>query len=153
MNYSTRVMLINDKIRAIRCSYEPAVNKDTKPSTYLFKTLDDSIVPGDYVVVGTDTRHKMTVNKVEEVDCEVDFDSGIEVKWIVGKVDRETYEAILKQEETWVEKLKAAEIKKKRKELKKDLIDYFGGDEDKIAFKPVIDQVCLEDKTSKKGKK
>ena len=114
MNYSTAVFLINDDVRAIACTYEA----DEKAKREIFKTLDKSIAKDDFVVVPTDTRHKMTVVKVVEVDVDVDLDSSIPMQWIVGAVERHDYERILKMEEQAIETIKSAEKRKKRDEMR-----------------------------------
>jgi len=114
MNYSTAVFLINDDVRAIACTYEA----DEKAKREIFKTLDKSIAKDDFVVVPTDTRHKMTVVKVVEVDVDVDLDSSIPMQWIVGAVERHDYERILKMEDQAIETIKSAEKRKKRDEMR-----------------------------------
>ena len=72
MNDSMTLFLVNRDCRGILVSYEP-VERGVKPNTNLCKTLDQSIKCDDMVVVETDTRHGMTVGKVEDVDIEPDF--------------------------------------------------------------------------------
>lgn len=130
MNYSTAVMLVNQNIRAINCSYEPdlvdANGKVTKRyDRYTYKTLDQTLRPGDYVVVPTDSRHKMTVIRVEEVDVDVDFDSSLEIKWVISRVDTDAHSAILTEETKWIEALKKSEKRHKREEIKKKMLDFY----------------------------
>ena len=94
MNYSTSVFLINQKVRAVSVNYEPDEKKQT-----IYKTLDETIAAGDYVVVPTHTRHKFTVARVVEVDVDVDFDSPELMTWIVARIDRSAYDLTLKQED------------------------------------------------------
>lgn len=75
MNYSTAIFLINPKVRAIAAIYEPDTDSRKAPRT-VFKTFDQSIGVNDYILVPTETRHKMTVNKVVEVDVEPDLETG-----------------------------------------------------------------------------
>jgi len=114
MNYSTAVFLINDDVRAVACTYEA----DEKAKREIFKTLDKSITKDDFVIVPTDTRHKMTVVKVVEVDVDVDLDSHVPMQWIVGAVERHDYERLIKMEETAIETIKSAEKRKKRDEMR-----------------------------------
>ena len=116
MNYSTALFLFNDKLRAVGVSYDPNCKNE---ALIAFKTLDPDLKPGDFVVVPTDTRHKMTVVKVIEVDLDVDFESPVQMQWIVGHVDRASYEETLTQEGRAIAKMKSAEAHKKREELKK----------------------------------
>lgn len=124
VNYSTAVMLINPNIRAIKTIYEPDPDNRKGPRT-IFKTLDKSIKKGDYVVVPSDTRHKKTLVLVDEVDVEVDFESSVEVKWVVSKVTVSDYVHVLGEETKWIEALKASEIRKKREEIKKNMLDMY----------------------------
>ena len=121
MNYSTALMLINNNIRAIRCTYEPDVENRLSPRT-LFKTLDKSIVVGDFVVVPTNTRHKMTVVQVVEVDADVDFDSDVQVEWIICKVSIADHLQITAEEERAIKSIKDAEKLRKRNGLRDSLL-------------------------------
>lgn len=121
MNYSTAIFLISDKARAVMCSYEP-VPEGQKPSTTLYKTFNADISVGDYVVVPTDSRHHMTVCRVEDVDVEPDFDTTKEVNWIIGVVNRADFDAIKSQEGDAIAKIKSAEKRRKREELRESLL-------------------------------
>ena len=125
MNYSTAVMLINENIRAVKVIYEPELQANGSKRTqtpYLFKTLDQSIKNGDYVVVPTTTRHGMTVVQVLEADAEVDFESSVEIKWLIGKVDLTDSTKIAAEEAKCIEALKLSEKNRKRNEIKKNLL-------------------------------
>lgn len=118
MNYSTAIFLISDKARAIMATYE---SYDDAPRT-MFKTLDPKIAVDDYVLVPTTTRHHMTVCKVVEVDVEPDFDAADEVQWIIGTVNTKDFNDLKAQEGDAITKIKSAEKRKKREELRKALI-------------------------------
>lgn len=124
MNYSTAVILFNENIRVIKVIYEdPDVNSRQKE--YLVKTLDQSIKKDDFVIIPTSTRHSMTVVKVIEIDVEVDFDSPVELKWIVSKVDKSTHDKILEDEKVWIDTMKQAEIKKKREDIRANITNLY----------------------------
>jgi len=124
MNYSTAVMLFNTNIRAIKVTYEPD-QPQQQPKRYNFKTLDETIKAEDLVVVATDTRHGMTVVKVEEVDIDIDPDDDTEIKWIVSKVQTSEYKHVLDEEKKWIEQLKASEKRRKREEIKKNMLEMY----------------------------
>lgn len=128
MNYSTAVMLINQNIRAIKTIYEPDVITSRPQERYIFKTLDNSIKKGDFVVVPTDTRHKLTVVLVDEVDVEVDFESDVEIKWVVSRVSIEESKKVLLEETKWIEALKDSEKRRKREEIKKNMLAMYDGE-------------------------
>ena len=118
MNYSTAIFLISDQARAVNITYE---NDDDAPKT-MFKTLDPNIKVDDFVTVPTDTRHKMTVCKVVEVDVEPDLESSREMKWIVGVVGTADFDQIKSQEGDAIARIKSAEKTRKRKELRDALL-------------------------------
>lgn len=114
MNYSTAVFLINKYVRAVLGTYEA---EDSAKRT-LFKTLDETIKVGDFVIVPTDTRHKMTVVKIVETDVDVDFDSTATVHWVIGRIDQEPYQKMLADEQQAIQVIKSAELRKKRDDLR-----------------------------------
>lgn len=128
MNYSTAVMLFNSEIRAVKVSYDPDDLTNGKPKSYLFKTLDPDIKVGDFVAIPTDTRHKMTVARVEEIEAEVDFDSSIEIKWIISRVPVDEYEGILADEQQWIAEMKKAQNRKKKEDIKKNMVEMYQAD-------------------------
>ncbi len=133
MNHSMAVFLISDQARAVLVTYEPDPdNNGRKSDRTMYKTLDQAIKVGDYVVVPTDTRHKMTVCKIVEADVEPDFDSAVELKWIVGTVNTVDFDKIKSQEGDAIAKIKSAEKRRKREELAKDLMADAGNDLKKL---------------------
>lgn len=119
---SMKVFLINEAVRAVKCIYESDL-VSTPPKT-IFKTFDDDIEVDDLVVVQTDTRHGFTVVKVVEVDVEVDFqDKNQDIKWLVGKVDMEQHDDIVKQEQEALETIRKAELRQTRKALSEALME------------------------------
>ena len=119
MNYSKAIFLISDETRAVNVTYEQGDNA----SRTLFKTLDPDIAVGDYVVVQTCTRHHMTVCKVVETDVDVDFDGDEDIKWIVGTVHTADFDDLVRQEQDAITKIKSAEKRRRRKELKAALLE------------------------------
>lgn len=126
MNLSTAIFLINNKVRAIHAIYEaidePAQRHGNPPKVTMFKTLDQTIKVDDFIVVPTDTRHKMTVVKVTETDVDVDFESSANVHWIIGRVDRRPYEDLLVREGETVKAIQSATRRKKRDDLRETML-------------------------------
>lgn len=120
MNYSKAVFLINDNVRAVIGTYEA---HEGAPQT-VFKSFDQSLKESDYVIVPTDTRHKMTVVKIVGfMDVlDVDLESSTQVAWIIGKVNLADYSQILSEEEAAIQAIKSAEKLKKRNELRAALL-------------------------------
>lgn len=118
MNYTTAIFLINDKVRAIACTYEAGDNA----SRTIFKTLDPTIKKDDLVIVPTNTRHGMTVVKVAETDVDLDLESSAQVLWIVAAVNRASYDRIALQEKEAMDQIRSAQARKKRDELARALM-------------------------------
>ena len=124
MNDSTAIFLLSDQVRGVMVAYEAHETADRT----MCKTLDPNIKVDDFVVVTTDTRWGMTVCKVMETDVEPDFDSTEVVKWIVGVVDTVDHEELKAQEADALVKIKAANKRQKREELRDALIANAGED-------------------------
>jgi len=123
MNPSLIVFLINKDVRCVGVSYEP--DGATPPGgkqIRLFKTMDAAMRPNDLVVMPTDTRWGMTVGRVETVDVDVDFDASTKMEWLVQAVDKTTFDKMLAVEETAIQTVRKAEIRRKREELARDLL-------------------------------
>lgn len=123
MNYSTAILLVRKDIRTVAVSYDvTAEGKGVAPFT-TYKTPDPSVKVGDLVIVPTDTRHCMTVGRVEAVDMEVDFDSPAQLKWLVGPaIDTTAYDALLAAESEAIVAIRSAETRRKREELAEKLM-------------------------------
>ena len=130
MNYTRAIFLISDDVRAVNVTYEA---DEDAPRT-MFKTLNADIKKDDFVVVPTGTRHKMTVCKVVAVDVEPDLEDETDMNWIIGVVNRADFEAISAQEGDAISKIKAAERRRKRKELRETLL---ADAEDEIKALPI----------------
>ena len=123
MNYTTAIFLINPKVRAVMVSYEPSPS-DPKvgASKTLYKSTDQELYVGDFVVVPTNTRWKSTVGRVEEVDVDYDLESSAEVQFIIARVDMLQYDLTLKMEQDMIAKIRSAEVRKKREDLRDKLL-------------------------------
>jgi len=128
MNYSKAIFLVSDDVRAVEATYERDQVEKPAPRT-VFKTLNPKIKAGDYVVVPTSTRHLMTVCQVVAVDVEIEFENGPDLDWIIGTVDRADFETIKRQEADAITKIKSAEKRRKREELRQALLDDVGEEE------------------------
>ena len=134
MNYSKAIFLINDEVRAVRCSYAPKsgvnvpVPLDEKPhfnrpeEWTTFKTFDQDLTVGDYVVVPSTTRWGVTVCRIAEVDIDLDLETGEDVRWIVGRVNLEDFKRLQAQEEQAVQAIKSAQKRKRRDELREAML-------------------------------
>lgn len=124
MDNSRIVFLINDTARAIMATYED------NGTAEMFKTLDADIRVGDLVSVQSTTRHKVTICKVTEVEVDVNFDGTTPLKWIISRVDMAAFDQIIAGEAQAVSVVQAAELKRKKEELRKAM---FANHEDSIS--------------------
>lgn len=118
-NYSTILFAFNKKLRAVKVKYAP-----NETASYTYKTLDQSIKVDDYVVIPTDSRHKMTVGQVCEVDVLMDIESDIEYKWIIDRVDKEAHDTVLKGEEEIVVEIKQSEANARLKQIQENMVAF-----------------------------
>jgi len=134
------VFLLNESVTAVKAVYEPGedmLSKTATPKVYTFKSFDPSVKVGDLAVVETNTRFGFTVVKIIEVDVDVDFDSPIELKWLVQRLDTASHEAMLKSEAEAIAAVNAAEKRRKRDELRATM---FKDHEAKIASLSITHQ-------------
>lgn len=121
-NYSTAIFLVRDDVRCMMVSYDvDAEGKGVRPFVP-FKTFDTGMKVGDRVLIPTDTRHRMTVARVEEVDVEVDIGSSAQMQWLIDTVDDTAYKAVLAQERDGIDQIKAAERRSQQRELREKLL-------------------------------
>ncbi len=116
MHSSRYVFVISDEARCIKVQYDP----NDKSNTSFNKTMDQSITVDDMVVLETDSRHKMTIGKVIEVDIEPDLESSVRMNWVYQKIDNDAIKSLRDQEAEAVDTVKKLERKKKRRELRQE---------------------------------
>ncbi len=117
-NYSRAIFLISDDVRCVECTYE----SDEDAARTQFKTFDETVVVGDLVIVPTKTRHNMTVCKVVAIDVEPDLETSAHMDWLVGTVNHADFDSITAQEKDAIDRIKAAEKRRKKAELRETLL-------------------------------
>ena len=126
-NYTNAIFLINSECRAMKGIFEVDAAPD-KPTAKreLFKTFDKLIQVGDLVNVQTGTRHNVSVVKIVDADVPIDFLHATEdTRWIISKVDVSAHQAMIDMETDALAKIKAAELRKQRDDLRKTMMaDY-----------------------------
>lgn len=127
MNYSKAVFLINKDVRAVLAIYDADPPDNTinapKAKREMFKTMDPTLRVDELVVVPTDTRHLRTVVKITDVDVDVNFEASDQVKWIIGRAaDEGHYQHLMAAEADAIQRIKSAEIRKKREDLKATML-------------------------------
>lgn len=119
MKHSAAVFLLNDKVRAVACTF-PGSDKQ-----YVYKSFDISIQPGDFVVVENNMQNScfgMCVVKVVDVHADIDFDdSSVKYKWIVSKIDKKTFDEVIEQEKQMIANIKKLQSDHQREQLRKAL--------------------------------
>lgn len=117
MHDSRQVFLLDDNVKCVSGKYEVGHSASTEE----FKTGLNGIEVGDYIVVPTDTRQKMTVVRVDEIDIEPDLESDIKMDWVMCKVPKTEYDATMASEKAFTDRNRIAIRKRKKQELIKTL--------------------------------
>lgn len=120
MNKTTAIFLVRKDVRCVSVSYDKTVDHRGKVvpiDTKSFKTVDPNIQPKDLVLIPTDSRWGFTVGRVEAVDLHVDFDSNEQMRWIVSKIDTETFNTMVEAEAKMMDTVAEADRKHREQEL------------------------------------
>lgn len=128
MNLSTAVFLISDEVRAIGVTFDQGNHYRTEEKQYVYKTCDQSVCVGDYVIVPVGASDEYKVAIVRSVDADVNYKSDIQYKWVVSRLDLSEYISLKEREQLAIQEVKRIERRSKREQLRKDLVE-FGGDE------------------------
>lgn len=125
MNKTTAIFLVRKDVRCISVSYDKSTDARTGKvvpiDTKSFKTVDQTIKPKDFVLIPTDSRWGFTVGRVEAVDLHVDFDSNEQMRWVVNKIDTETFNTMLAAEAAMMDTVADADRKHREMELRTKL--------------------------------
>jgi len=127
MNNSTAIFLINPAVRVVKATYTDG------EAPGVFKTLDQGLVKDDLILVQTNTRHKLTVCKIVEVDVDFDPDTTETITWVFGKVDMGPINSLIAAEESAVKRIKTKQLERKRAEMARDM----AADDDEIKKLPL----------------
>lgn len=121
-NYSNAIFLISPECRAFHGTFEADdPQKGFVAKREMFKSFNKDIKPNDLVMVETGSRHNVSVVKIVACDVEVDFNATERTRWIIGKVDMGEYDHLAGLENDAIQKIKAAELRKQRDDLKKTM--------------------------------
>lgn len=127
-NQGDQTMNINHTITALQDFNTVGVRFDDSKRTYTYKTTE-KFEEGDRAIVCPNGILKVvTVREVHDTP-QIDFGSNIEYKWIVQKVDLESYNKRMEQEELMAVELRKSIANKKREEVKADLVKSLGVDD------------------------
>ena len=104
---------------------------------YMYKTNLKGIKEGDIVLVPSGSTHfdhngsRLPIGTAEvvEIDAEVDYDSTIPLKWLVGKVDLSHYDQTLAADEKLMTQVVKVEKEVKKRQLKEALRLSLGADD------------------------
>lgn len=137
MNPSLYSFLAEPSCRAVKVEYDPDSKLNNNYNICrLYKTLDPTISVDNLVVVPTETRHGFTVCKVVEVDLQVNYNGNDEYRWVLGKVDKAAYDALLDQDKAVKSKIGKIEENKIKRELM-EAMGLAGSDMTQLAYTSV----------------
>lgn len=128
-NHSRVVFVVNDDVRCVLCSYEGDWKQDNgkivpppRDQWTEYKTFNQNLKVGDFVVVPTNTRHGMTVVRVEEINVTPDVKSSKTMNWVIDVVDRAGYEDVLEVEKGMIDQIKVIDRERERREIRKTIL-------------------------------
>lgn len=113
--------------------YEPDIeatdSKAARPAKReTLKCFDRNVKVGDMVVVSSGTRWGVTTMRVEKIDgVDVDFDSKEEMRWVIQRVDMETFTGVQEFETAAINRVRDADRQNTQRALAKALEDAIGG--------------------------
>lgn len=126
MNINGLASLLFDEVKTIEVQFSG------EPKRYVYKTLDDSIVEGDSVVVLPPKGLSIAkVTKVHSVN-KIDLNAPYSYKWIVSKVDTTQYNQLLEKEEAFEDSLRGAQQKALVNNAKEELMLQLGIDKESL---------------------
>lgn len=128
MERSREIFLINDQVKALKGEYEPDGTRS------LLKTFDHTIKVGDYLVVQSDTRHKITTVKVTDIDVDFDMHGTKPMQWVISKVDLNIYTQMLEDESAAIRKLADLRMRREREQLRKTMLGDYASEIDGLAI-------------------
>lgn len=104
---------------------QKTANRQQSPGqlrTYTYKcphTVANRLEPGMLVIVPESNHKGVQIATVQKIDAEPDinYDSDIQYKWIIGAVDTTDYDRIIRQENQMVQLLRESEKAKARQAL------------------------------------
>lgn len=126
MNINGLASLLFEDVKTIEVQFSG------EPKRYVYKTLDNSIVEGDSVVVlppkGLSIARVCKVHTVNKIDLNAPYS----YKWIVSKVDTTQYNQLIEKEEAFEDSLRVAQQKAVVNNAKEELMLQLGIDEDTL---------------------
>lgn len=133
MNITDTFLSENENFKYVAVVFSPY----TGTKEYTYKTLLD-VAEEDFVVVQTPNTGYQVVQVREVMEpLEAETSPDIRYKWIVQKVDFEYYTQCTDMEKEVRSKLKKAETRKRRQELKDNAMEFLSEDERKATAKLV----------------
>jgi len=120
MQMTDTVLSENPDFKIVNVVFAPY----TGTKSYSYKTLLTDLELGDKVAVWVKNTELKIVEVVSILDpLEVDLDPNIRYAWIVQKIDTTHFDQCLEMENKLMEKLRVATVRKRRAELRDDVMN------------------------------
>lgn len=134
MQITDTVLSENPDFRFVSVLFAPY----TGMKTYTYKTLLTNLEPGDKVLVWVRNSELKVVEVTEVLEpLEVELDPTIKYAWVVQKVDTSHFDACLEMEAALADKLRKVELRKRKEQLREDLMSHLTEEERTEAVKLV----------------
>tara|TARA_R110000824_G_C15233132_1_gene679117 strand:- start:32492 stop:33103 length:612 start_codon:yes stop_codon:yes gene_type:complete len=120
MQMTDTVLSENPDFKIVNIVFAPY----TSTKSYSYKTLMTDLEVGDKVAVWVKNQELKIVEVVSIMDpLEVDLDPNIRYAWVVQKIDTAHFDECLAMENKLMEKLRIATVRKRRAELREDVMN------------------------------
>lgn len=120
MQMTDTVLSENPDFKIVNIVFAPY----TSTKSYSYKTLMTDLEVGDKVAVWVKNQELKIVEVVSIMDpLEVDLDPNIRYAWVVQKIDTTHFDECLAMENKLMEKLRVATVRKRRAELREDVMN------------------------------
>lgn len=114
MNYSALAYLSDENITGVAVRFHDSL------SEYTFKTKEKLKI-GDLVVVESPRDFRFALAKVVQLDTPLELNSGLKYKWVVQKVDLDSFEELLEKEKELIKTVSKMETQSKRQKMREVL--------------------------------
>lgn len=120
MQMTDTVLSENPDFKIVNVVFAPY----TGSKSYSYKTLMTDLEVGDKILVWVKNQELKVVEITSIMDpLEVDLDPNIRYAWVVQKVDTTHFDQCLEMENKLMEKLRVATVRKRRAELRDDVLN------------------------------
>jgi len=134
-NLKAMVSALQSNMRTIKVSFTHGLHEGSKSAgkLYTYKTRDESIKEGDWVVVFAANEYKVCYVHSVDLIPDIDVDAKSAYKWVVQKVDPTQYDLEMQTDQEAYQMLVEAEKKAQREKVKEMFVGMLDQDNSEVA--------------------